>query len=109
MLIRRLRRYTTDRVIIQLRDEVQVAIPGWMLDPVVCQHLSDEAAPRLSLWVLMDLRRLLDSQPLLTSGLAASRERASQHAGGDDARAHYPTTPTANVTVRPTRPLGAAS
>ena len=83
--IRRLRRYTSDQVVIQLRDEVQVAIPSWMLDPVACQHLSDEPRPRLAIPALRELRHLLDSQPLLTSRKGASRKRTTQQTGEDHA------------------------
>ena len=36
-IVRRLRRYTTDCVVIALADDVQVAVPTWMLDPLACQ------------------------------------------------------------------------
>src|SRR5439155_9075131 len=55
-IVRRLRRYTADCVVIKLADDVQVAVPTWMLDPVVCQQLTDEAHPRLSVAALRDLR-----------------------------------------------------
>ena len=88
--IRRLRRYTSDQVVIELRDEVQVALPSWMLDPVVCQQFRDAPQPRLAIAALLELRHLLDSQPLLMSRVVASRERTAQHTGEDHARSQLP-------------------
>jgi hypothetical protein len=82
--IRRLRRYTSDQVVIELRDEVQVAIPSWMLDPVACQQCRNEPRPRLAIAALLELRHLLDSQSLLTSRKGASRKRTTQQTGGED-------------------------
>ena len=66
-IVRRLRRYTADCVVIRLADDVQVAVPTWMLDPLVCQQLTDEARPRISVSALRDLRGWLDGQPLLAA------------------------------------------
>ena len=84
--IRRLRRYTSDQVIIELRDEVQVALPSWMLDPVVCEQFCDEPQPRLAIAALLELRHLIDSQPLLLSRVVASRKRTAKQIGEDHAR-----------------------
>ena len=54
-------------MVIKLADDVQVAVPTWMLDPLACQQLTDEVRPRLSVAALKDLRALLDSQPLLVT------------------------------------------
>jgi len=54
-------------VVIQLADDVQVAVPTWMLDPLACQQLTDEVRPRISVAALHDLRALLDSQPFLVT------------------------------------------
>jgi len=52
-------------VVITLADDVQVAVPTWMLDPLACAQLTDEARPRIAVSALCDLRALLDQQPLL--------------------------------------------
>jgi hypothetical protein len=106
-LIRRLRRYTSDQVVIQLRDEVQAALPSWRLDPVICQQLSDEPQPRLAIAALLELRHLLDSQPLLTSRVVASRKRTAQQTGGDHAQSQLSASAPAQLTIPPTRPMGA--
>jgi len=52
-------------VVITLGDDVQVAVPTWMLDPLACAQLTDEARPRICVSALCDLRELLDQQPRL--------------------------------------------
>ena len=107
--IRRLRRYTSDQVVIELRDEVQVAIPSWMLDPVVCQQFRDEPQPRLAIAALLELRHLLDSQPLLTSRMVASRKRTSQQTGEDHARSQPSTSASTPPTIQPSQISGSSS
>ena len=103
-IVRRLRRYTTDCVVIQLADDVQVAVPTWMLDPLVCQQLSDDAHPRISVAALCDLRTLLDSQAVAVPTTAINSEGSPQ-AGGDDARPDRASTETTDADLRPTRPV----
>ncbi|HEY5547012.1 MAG TPA: hypothetical protein VIK50_13255 [Gemmatimonadaceae bacterium] len=52
-------------MVITLADDVEVAIPTWMLDPLACAQLTDEARPRIAVSALRDLRALLDQQSLL--------------------------------------------
>src|SRR5215813_1263070 len=106
--IRRLRRYTSDQVVIEFRDEVQVAIPSWMLDPVACHQLRDEPQPRLAIAALLELRHLLDSQPLLLNRVVASRKRIAQPRGEDHARSQPATGLPTPLTIHPSRPLGSA-
>jgi hypothetical protein len=105
--LRRLRRYASDQVVIELHDEVQVAIPSWMLDPVVCQQFRDEPQPRLALAALLELRHLLNSQPLLTSRKGASRRRTAQQTGEEHARSQPSTSSLTPLTLHPSRSLGA--
>jgi hypothetical protein len=90
-------------VVIKLADDVQVAIPTWMLDPLVCQQLTDEEHPHLSVAALCELRALLDSQPVVVTTTTAINPEGSQQAGGDDAGPHRASTSTTTVDVRPTR------
>ena len=106
-IVRRLRRYVTDCVVITLADDVQVAVPTWMLDPLICQQLTDEEHPRLSVEALSDLRALLDSQRVVVTPTAINAE-ASQQAGGDDARPDRASTGTTDAEVRSTRPVADA-
>src|SRR3990172_5305286 len=108
-IVRRLRRYTADCVVIKLADDVQVAVPTWMLDPLACQQLADEGRPRISVAALHDLRALLDSQPCLVTPTPATQSGQCQHAGGDDARPHRASTAAAtDADVRPPRPVAEA-
>jgi len=101
-IVRRLRRYTADCVVIKLADDVQVAVPSWMLDPLACQQLTDEVRPRISVAALRDLRALLDGQPLLVTTVVTTRD-GFPHAGGDDGRPHRASTAATDADVRPTR------
>ena len=90
-------------MVIKLADDVQVAVPTWMLDPLVCQQLTDEEHPRLSVVALRDLRALLDSQPVVVTTTTAINPEGSQQAGGDDARPDRASTRTTDANVRATR------
>jgi hypothetical protein len=100
-IVRRLRRYTADSVVVKLADDVQVAVPTWMLDPLVCQQLTDEARPRLSVAALRDLRALLDSQPVVVTTTTAIDTEGSPQEGGNDARPDRAATETTDADVRP--------
>ena len=45
--------------IVQRPDGLQIAVPRWMLDPLVCQQLPQEAKPRVALRVLLRLAELV--------------------------------------------------
>jgi hypothetical protein len=71
-------------------DRLQIAIPEWMLSPVACGRLSDEAQPRIVLSALLALRRLLDEHAPATGKYS----RAKSSRGGEHAR-EEPTNDTA--------------
>src|SRR5262249_32007484 len=103
-IIRHLRRLTSDCVVVKLRDEVQIALPAWMLDPVCCQQLTEEAQPRIAVSALCDLRALVDSQSWLVSArLARPSREASRATGGDDAQPQGVSTDATDLDVRPPR------
>jgi hypothetical protein len=106
-IVRRLRRYTTDCVVIALADDVQVAVPTWMLDPLACQQLTDEARPRIAVSALRDLRALVDSQPLTAVALAINRGTVPP-IGGEDARPDGTSTAPANAGLCQSRPVADA-
>ena len=107
-VVRRLRRYATDCVVITLADDVQVAVPTWMLDPLACQQLTDEAHPRIAVSALRDLRALVDGQPLLATVARAHRRGTVPPIGGEDARPDGTSTAPANVDLRRSRPVAEA-
>jgi hypothetical protein len=99
-IVRGLRRYTTDCLVIKLRDDVQVAVPSWMLDPVSCQQLTDEARPRIAVSALSELRELVDSRPwLLTTRQVETSQATPRDRGGDDARAHRAATTATSADI----------
>jgi hypothetical protein len=85
-----------------------VAVPTWMLDPLVCQQLRDEAHPRLSVAALCDLRTLLDNQAVTVATTTASHSEGSPQAGGDDARPDRASAGTTDAAIRPTRTVADA-
>jgi hypothetical protein len=67
-IVRRLRRYTADSVVVKLRQSgLQIAVPSWMLDEAFCQPLVEGPHPRVAVAALLELGDLLASQPLLAS------------------------------------------
>jgi hypothetical protein len=49
---------------VRLPDDVQLAIPFWMLDPIACDQCPDADQPRIAIAALLELRQLLTRQPL---------------------------------------------
>jgi hypothetical protein len=64
-MIRHLRRISSAILIVRLPDGSQLAVPEWMLNPLSCERLIDEAEPRVAISALVELRQLIDSQPLI--------------------------------------------
>ena len=50
--------------IVQRPDGLQIAVPRWMLDPLVCQQFPQEAKPRGALRSLQRLRELVPTRRL---------------------------------------------
>src|SRR4029434_7178269 len=59
-IIRWLRRQTSESLVIELQDGLELAIPAWMLDPLACSLVHDAPAPCLTVEALLALRALLD-------------------------------------------------
>jgi hypothetical protein len=57
-----LRRFNATHQLVQLKNDLRLAIPDWMLDPIACAQLSDSSLPRISVSALLTLRRLIDDQ-----------------------------------------------
>lgn len=83
--MRTLRRYDDDLLVVRVGDGLQVAVPGWMLDPLRCSQIRDEAKPEISVSALLNLCDLVDSQSLLAPNPADSC-CASEDSGGNDAQ-----------------------
>jgi hypothetical protein len=81
-VIRYLRKSESVILIVKLPGGVQIAVPEWMLIPHVCDRLTIEDKPRISIDALIVLRRLINSQYLNHSLKAPGR--AESPAGGQD-------------------------
>jgi hypothetical protein len=99
-VIRYLRRNSIEPVVIvRCPDYGQIALPEWMLNPMACDHLSDEAQPRVAISALVALKRLLDESAPATS----EHSRAKSSTGGGHARQgrHAGKAVAASVSRRP--------
>ena len=92
-VVRALRRQAEQSVIVRLADGLQLAVPLWMLDPVLCGFLREESSPRISHEALLDLRELIDLTSLPSEG-RVSKPLSSNNDGGNDDRA--PTSPSSS-------------
>ena len=73
--------------IVQRPDGLQIVVPRWMLDPLACQQLPQEAKPRVALRVLLRLAELLKTRDLPvgaeTSVLGVSPPTQGHHASNE--------------------------
>ena len=127
-IIRALRSYLDEIDIVQLPQGTQIGVPRWMLDPVVCERLSQESKARIALPVLirlLDLVRIcalpihsavaLSGLSPSTKGQHASEENhprfpgaiasAQEHALASTARAD---SSAMSTIIDPTHPAGGA-
>ena len=63
-VVRALRSFLDEIDIVQLPDGLQIAVPRWMLDPVFCSQLPQEAKPRVAVTALFRLAELARSHRL---------------------------------------------
>ena len=63
-MVRVLRRDGEEVFTVKVPAGFQLALPGWMLDPIYCGGLPQEARPRVSLAALLELEALMASQHL---------------------------------------------
>jgi hypothetical protein len=102
-------------LIIRLASGLQVAVPAWMLDPLACSQLSDEATPRIAILALVRLGQLFDAQSLLMSSQEASRDASETVSsdpakiGGEDASPKTTSDESTEVRVRKTGPVAHVS
>jgi hypothetical protein len=76
--------------IVQRPDGLQIAVPRWMLDPLACQQLPQEAKPRVALHALLRLVEMMPTRGL-PGGTAASVLGVSPPTKGDHASKENPT------------------
>jgi hypothetical protein len=93
----RTRRRGEDAIdIVQRPDGLQIAVPRWMLDPLVCQQLPQEAKPRVALRALLRLTELVTTRDLPV-GTEASVLDVSPSTQGHHASKENPTLLSAAV------------
>jgi hypothetical protein len=61
-VIRRLRAREEPAVIVQVDENLRIAIPCWMLDEACCRAMVVEKQPRIGIAALVQLRDLVDRQ-----------------------------------------------
>jgi hypothetical protein len=83
-VIRHLRRIDDAILIVRLPGGAQVAVPDWMLNPRICDRFTDESEPRVSIYALFDLRRLIDAHCMGES--PTDQSCAESPSGGTDAQ-----------------------
>jgi hypothetical protein len=71
--------------VVKLPDGLQLAVPEWMLSPLVCEQLKEEVEPRIAIASLRELRQLIDIQPLFAS-MRKTRRSAESPSGGPRAQ-----------------------
>jgi hypothetical protein len=106
-VIRHLRRSSSAILIVRLPDGVQLAVPEWMLNPQVCQYLTDQPEARIAIEALAELRNLVDSQTFTSDRLTSGRAESS--AGGNHAQQQKAKRRAVATPVRGLRNLGRAS
>ena len=94
-------------LVIKLPGGSQIAIPEWMLIPQVCDRLTDEEEPRISIEALIDLRRLIDAQSRKKA--PETRSCAESPSGGQDAQQRKSHQLAAPAALRGRRDLDEAS
>lgn len=103
-VVRYLRRANSAILIVKLPDGLQIAVPEWMLSPLVCEQLKEEAESRIAIAALQELRQLIDIQPLFTSAREL-RCRAESPLGGPHAQPQESGLPSAETPLRGGRGL----
>ena len=107
-VVRYLRRTSPAIVVVRLPQGLQLAVPEWMLNPLFCEQLKDEARPRIAVAAFLELRRILDLQPLLNP-IHQSRRCAKSPGGGANAQQRPSGLSPAETPLREQRGLDGAS
>jgi len=65
-IIRRLRNQENPVLVVQVEENLRIAIPAWMLDPICCQSMHVQENPYIGIDALLELRKFIDLQSLNT-------------------------------------------
>jgi hypothetical protein len=86
-VVRRCRSFGIDQIQVVLPSGDQLVIPDWMLDEERCRGMEIVREPSVALAALLELRSLLDSQPLISFGSGAVVSEASSPGGARESTA----------------------
>ena len=103
--MRTLRRCLEEIDIVQLPDGFQIAVPRWMLDPLTCQQLPQEAKPRVALSTLLRVQELVQRRGLPHGGAVALSD-TSPLTKGDHVSKENPTVSSSSTTPPQENALG---
>src|SRR5262245_22107946 len=90
---------------VQLPEGFQIAVPRWMLDAVTCQHLPQEAKPRVGLSTLLRLQELVQTRGLPDDSAVALSD-TSPLTKGDHVSKENPTISSSPTTSPQENALG---
>ena len=94
-VIRKLRAYEEAALLVQVDDDVRIAIPCWMLDQSVCEPMELSEKPRISIESLLQLNDLITQRTSLVK-----EDGTGRGSNVDEREATRPTTtkgPTPNT------------
>jgi hypothetical protein len=94
-VVRALRSFLDEIDIVQLPDGFQIAVPRWMLDPMICSQLPQEAKPRVAITALLRLSELVRSHRLPNSIDLALSDTSPPTKG------HHVSKPKSNLSPNP--------
>jgi hypothetical protein len=80
-ILRRSRYRGGEEFVIELDDRTAIAVPAWMLDPVLCERLVVEPRLRLGLGALRELRRLVEAHSVSQAVQVGSTDDSSNPSG----------------------------
>jgi len=83
-VVRALRRFDEESFVVKLPQGLQIAVPGWMLDPVHCSQLQQRDHPLIALKAVLELAELIETYRLPCEP-NDSQSEPSPGKGGSDA------------------------
>jgi len=92
-VVRTVRQFVDEIDIVQLPAGFQIAVPRWMLDPIICSQLRQEGKPRVALSALLRVADLLEKRHLPVDCEAALSDTSQPTKGHYVSRQKLPLSP----------------
>ena len=108
-VIRCLRRQHDETFIVKVDEETRLAVPGWMLDPIVCDGLREADRPEIAVDALLGLRALLDVQPLPKGQHPGSSGSSLTSGDGNEPPKAHPSATASKATARKRGTVGSTA